>query len=255
MMQDITPVAGDLILVQAPGRKSLNRILQSTLTLRRATFSHLAIAIDGGFALHSMPLGGVQEIEIPTLLDPKNTSTFMVLRRKDFDGDRELQIELRDALFYHLEEPYNPKFMFRMRDVGSYCSEYAAKAYARIKRPLFKKRPQFVLPVHVEGLRRDESWLEVTALYQAGLGLQPSSIVQSLIDKELAPIRQRVREAQLLTLAGERQIRKATRTQNAVIEVQHALANLTGQKVPPAPQTHPYWDSPALMRRKRRTRK
>ena len=175
--------------------------------------------------------------------------------RRDFDGHKDLQIELREALFYHLEESYSRRFMFKVKDVGSYCSEYAAKAYARVKKPLFKKRPQFVLPVHIERLRRDKSWLDVTALYRTAFDLHAPSTLRSPLDKELAPIRQRVRNAQLLALTIERKIREATRTQNAVIEVQHALAKLSGLEAPPPPQTRQYWDSPALKRPSRRVGK
>ena len=251
MFQDIIPTPGDLILVQAKTQnKSPNRIAQTILAAKRATYSHLAIAIDGAFALHSMPEEGVHEIEIQTLLSPTNTSAFAVLRHRDLDGNKKLQTELREALFYHLEEPYNLKFYLRLKRSGSDCSEFAAKAYARIDRPLMKRWPQFVLPVHVERLFGSRSWLDVTALYRAGLEPQPTSALKEELDHILGPIRERVRSAQLLALEMERAMRRSSRHQNSVAGVAQLLAKLGGVPPPPLPKTRPYWDSPALSRRR-----
>ena len=253
MRTNLFPISGDLILVRARNSgKSANRLAQTLIARREANFSHLAITIDGAFAIHSMPHGGVQDVELGELLDPRHASDFRVLRHKGVDGNIDLQERIRDEVFFYLEQPYNRLFYLRIGEVGSFCSELAAKAYARAGLPLLKRQPRFVLPVHLEALCGTDSWTEVTQLYRAAVIDETSSELDRLLVDVFSTTRELVRGAYRISLLGEMAKRQATRNQDAQNRLIQAAYALIGKEPPPVIKSKAYWDSFALRKKPNR---
>lgn len=163
------PLTGDLVLLEpVGGLKSPNTLAQTVATRRRARFSHVAIVLDPFQAVHAMPEGGVHTIMIDKLLATWPGEGFRVLRYAEADWNDDLRDALREGILYHHEQAYNKLFLLPGSKHSSFCSELAAKAFARVQRPLFSKRsPSRVLPVHIDGLAQAEGWIDVTHHYRA----------------------------------------------------------------------------------------
>jgi hypothetical protein len=163
------PRTGDLILLEpVDGSKPFNTLAQMVATRRRARFSHVAIALDQFQAVHAMPEGGVQTIMIDKLLATWPGEGFQVLRYAEVDWNDDLCDALREGILYHHEQTYNKFFLLPGNKRSSFCSELAAKAFARAQRPLLAKRPPSrVLPGHIAGLAEAEGWIDVTDQYRS----------------------------------------------------------------------------------------
>ena len=158
--------SGDILLICSHSvTKSWNLLAQSSLRGRTASYSHVAIALDTKSAIHSMPGGGVQTAPLASLLHQDSTLWFDVFRHNDVANDSDKQTRLRESLIHFLEQPYNKWFFARFRERSSFCSELAAKAYARIGLPLSHRSPRFVLPIDLEELEHRLGWTKVTVEY------------------------------------------------------------------------------------------
>jgi len=157
---------GDIIFLRQNSRKSLNIHAQSLIRGKRALYSHIAIAVKQGNAIHSMPREGVHVVRVHDLLNSSG-ATFQVFRHIVVNATPELHTKLEDGLWYFNQQKYNKRFFMRTRNNASFCSELASKAYAKINIEISRKPSSHTLPVDIfEKISKNEGWLEVTDLYK-----------------------------------------------------------------------------------------
>ena len=160
------PLSGDIILLaSANDGKSRNRIAQMLLRRQTASYSHVAVSVGTYTAIHAMPKDGVHALRTRDLLGEPGTKRVLALRHKAIAESLDIQIRLRQRLFYYFKQKYNMTFMLRRADDASFCSELAAKAYADVGLALSHRKPKSVLPVDLESLRDRSEWTDVTSAY------------------------------------------------------------------------------------------
>lgn len=240
-------LAGDLILLRpSKGGKSFNTIYQSALRMRKADFSHVAIALDPFTALHAMPTGGVQQVEISELLKGMDGSCFRVLRNKAFEQDLSLQQTIRKDLLFHHGQPYNLAFSFRRRERSSYCSELAAKAYLRSGQPLSHKPPKKVLPVDIERLTNMPGWLVVTSIYIQTMKDEKTVESDPELQKFFENSNATIHETALFQMEVEATLHKSILNQHATLRLLNEIEKVF--EIPelelPEPASE-YWDVPS----------
>lgn len=205
----ISPLVGDLILIRTKVRKkSCNLIAQSVLRCRGAEYSHVAIAIDPIFALHSMPAGGVHTVPLYDLITNGSVERFVVFRSLTLEASREFQLKLRRALLYYIDQPYNKTFFARIGDRSSFCSELAAKAYKKSGMPITKKPSRFVLPADLEALSRNAKWRIVTGQYREVQNFMDSVYMPLSLRQTAISLSESINNDAELLLELERRIRQ-----------------------------------------------
>lgn len=187
MAAQLDPIIGDIFLIRSHSQnKTPNTVAQTLLRFRKASFSHVAIQIGEFNTIHAMPKGGVHVVKTAELLKHISPENAIVLRHRDMQKNVTLQIKLREKLFFYYKQPYNFAFFLRMREVASYCSELAAKAYKDIGVPISMKNPRHVLPVDLEALRQHPDWQDVSLAYDGLNKNKQSTPLDEALDRYFA---------------------------------------------------------------------
>lgn len=245
-------LAGDLILLKSSKIGKLNRAYQSLIRGRKADFSHVAIALDHLTALHAIPSGGVQQIEISELLKGKDVVSYRVLRNKKFELDISLHQTIRQNLLFHHGQMYNLAFNFRRLERSSYCSELAAKAYSRTGIPLSSKQPKQVLPVDIQQLGESKEWLDVTSVYLQTLSDENTVESDPELQKFFENSNATMHEAALFQMEIEATLHEGALNQHATLRLLNEIERVFDiPKLELPEQANEYWNVPSMKKHQR----
>lgn len=237
------PLPGDIVFVKTGKKKNLSIVGQSVLRATKASYSHVAIVLDPGSLIHSMPGKGVITVGLKTELKSSGKGNITVLRHCDLEKDENKRMELREKLSFYRKQRYNYALSLRRNETSSYCSELAAKAYSDIGIPLVQNAVRNTLPIDLEVLFNDKLWKDVTDEYEV------DTDYKSVIDfsPELAEwlensdaIIQKTSEAQRI---AEDHLQQSSKEQARMLALINRLNELTGQEKLDIELPNKYWDT------------
>ena len=155
---------GDIIFLLPGKRKSVNTILQRLIRRQQSPYSHVAIAVKQGNAIHAMPKNGVHVSRIRMLLK-EYMGHFVAYRNISLSYP--LLSKLEDCVWFFKDQRYNKRFFLPARRNASFCSELVVKAYESIGVNTSIKRPSATLPSDIfDQISKSGTWVNVTDLYR-----------------------------------------------------------------------------------------
>lgn len=168
--------AGDIILISSGGPSAwINQVGQTILSLKPASYSHVALTAAPGILIHSTFSQGVAfELSEKFPLNEKYPNRFKVFRYNKVENTVKSSFEFWNKSSFHFLKSYNKALLFgdfirKIKNRSLYCSELVANVYSDIfkDRLFFNIAPPFTLPVHIEShiLSTPFDWHDVTDLY------------------------------------------------------------------------------------------
>lgn len=229
---------GDIILIEPTKAPSFNTSYQSAIRLRKSKYSHVAIVLDPGTIIHSMPKSGVSTELFSKFKTQLKSRRFQVIRHVRMDKSESLRFELRNRLLFYRRQKYNFLFSFGNSKKTSYCSELAAKAYRDINISVCRKTPKRTLPIDLQPLLSNSEWINVTPIY-APERTHTATALKSFFEKSNALID----ESAELNFQLEDLMQESVRQQKNMLMMINELHAIFGLNEVKLDFPREYWDS------------